>query len=143
MIWAYLIKLVRGADIPLYDVNNIHAHGQLQVCFKLQTMTLPVLLNSKFDNDNYFLCKFIHSFANSEGIVPTPPRSWELRTQKLKSHLVRTRSLNVLPVKPGVGQYLAIHDTLTARHFFRVYFYPSGPFTCIFSKTSPDFFVPL
>ena len=32
------------------------------------------------------------------------PRSGELRTQKLKSHLVRTQSLNVLPLKPGVGQ---------------------------------------
>ena len=46
------------------------------------------------------------------------PRSGELRTQKLKSHLVRTQSLNVLPFKPGVGQYIAIHATLTARDFF-------------------------
>ena len=67
------------------------------------------------------------------------PRSGELRTQKLKSHLVRTQSLNVLPLKPGVGQYIAMHATLTARDFFLVYFYTSGPFTCIFSKTSPDF----
>ena len=67
------------------------------------------------------------------------PRSEKLRMQKLKSHLVRTQSLNVLPLKPGVGQYIAIHATLTAREFFLDYFYPSGPFTCIFSKTSPDF----
>ena len=32
-------------------------------------------------------------------------RSGELRTRKLKSHLVRTQSLNVLPLKPGLGQY--------------------------------------
>ena len=32
------------------------------------------------------------------------PRSGELRTQKLKSHLVRSRSLNVLHLKPRVGQ---------------------------------------
>ena len=62
------------------------------------------------------------------------PRSGELRTQKLKSHLVRTQSLNVLPLKPGVDQYIAIHATLTARDFFLAYFYPSGPFTCIFPK---------
>ena len=67
------------------------------------------------------------------------PRSGELRTQKLKSHLVRTQSLNVLPLKPGASQYIAIHATLTARDFFLAYFYTSGPFTCIFSKTSPDF----
>ena len=67
------------------------------------------------------------------------PRSGELRTQKLKSHLVRTQSLSVLPLKSGVGQYRAIHATLTARDFFLAYFYTSGPFTCIFSETSPDF----
>ena len=55
--------------------------------------------------------------------------------QKLKSYLVRTQSLNVLPLKPGVGQYIAIHATPTARDFFLAYFYPSGPFTCIFPKT--------
>ena len=66
-------------------------------------------------------------------------RSGDLRTQKIKSHLVGTQSLNVLPLKPGVGQCIAIHTTLTARDFFLAYFYTSGPFTCIFSKTSPDF----
>ena len=64
-------------------------------------------------------------------------RSGELRTQKLKSRLVRTQSLNVLPVKPGVGQYMAIHATLTARDFFLAYFYTSSPFTCICSKPLP------
>ena len=57
-----------------------------------------------------------------------------VQTQKLKSHLVRTQSLNILPLKPGVGQDIAIHATLSARDFFLAYFYPSGPFTCIFSK---------
>ena len=61
--------------------------------------------------------------------------------QKLKSHLVKTQSLNVLPLKPGVGQYIAIHATLTARDLFLAHFYPSGPFTCTFSKISPDFFL--
>ena len=70
-------------------------------------------------------------------------RSGELRTQKLKPHLVRTQSLKVLPLKPGESQYIAIHATLTARDFFLPYFYPSGPFTCFFSKTSPDFFFPV
>ena len=63
----------------------------------------------------------------------------ELRTQKLKSHLVRTQRLNVLPLKSGVGQYIALHATLTSRDFFLAYFHPSSPFTCIFSKTSPSF----
>ena len=59
-------------------------------------------------------------------------RSGELRTQKLKSHLLRTQSLKVLPLKPGVGQYIAMHATLTARDFFLANFYFFGPFNCIF-----------
>ena len=31
---------------------------------------------------------------------------------------MRTQSLKVLPLKPGVGQYIAMHATLTARDFF-------------------------
>ena len=68
-----------------------------------------------------------------------PSRSGELRTQKLKSHLVRTQSLNVLPLKPEVSQYIAIYATLTARDFFLTYFYLSGSFTCIFPKPLPIF----
>ena len=78
--------------------------------------------------------------VTEDNFAKSASRSGELRTQKLKSHLVRTRSLNALSLRPGVGQYIAIHATLTARDFFLAYFYPSGPFTCIFSKTSPDFF---
>ena len=69
------------------------------------------------------------------------PRSGELWTQTLNSHPVRTQSLNVLPLKRGVSQYIAIHATLAARDFFLAYFYPSSPFTRIYSNTSPDFFL--
>ena len=51
-------------------------------------------------------------------VVLSCPGSGELRAQKLKSHLVGTQSLNVLPLKPGVGQYIVMHATLTARDFF-------------------------
>ena len=64
----------------------------------------------------------------------------ELRTQKLNFHLMRTQSVKVLPLKPWVGQYVAMPATLTARDFFFANFYPSGPFTCIFfPKTFPSF----
>ena len=43
------------------------------------------------------------------------------------------------PFKGWNSQYIAIHATLTARDFFLANFYPSSPFTRIFSKTSPDF----
>ena len=74
-----------------------------------------------------------------ETLFSRGPRSGELGTQKLKSHLIRTQSLKVLPLKPGVRQYIAIQATLTARDFSLAYFYPSGPFTCIFSKPLPVF----
>ena len=67
------------------------------------------------------------------------PRSGELRTQKLKSHLLRTQSLKVLTLKPGVGQYIAMHATLTARDFFLVSFYAFCPFTYIFPNLSRVF----
>ena len=47
---------------------------------------------------------------------------------------MRTQNLNVLSLKPGVGQYIGVYATLTARDFFLACFYPSGPFT------SPDVF---
>ena len=50
-----------------------------------------------------------------------PPRIGEPRTQKLKSQLVRTQSLNVLPLKPGIGQYIAMHAKLIVRDFFLAY----------------------
>ena len=37
--------------------------------------------------------------------------------------------------------YIAIHATLNARNFFLAYLFPSGPFTSIFSRTSPDLFL--
>ena len=78
-------------------------------------------------------------FANTIAQLPSCrhiclSRSGELQKQKLKSHLMRTQSLKVLPLKHGVDQYIARHATLTARDF-----YPSGPFTCIFSKPLPSF----
>ena len=52
-------------------------------------------------------CVYTHHFYT--------PHSGELRTQKWKSHLVRIQSLKVLPLKHGVGQYIAIHAMLTVR----------------------------
>ena len=65
--------------------------------------------------------------------------SGELRTQKLKSHLVRTQSLNVLPLKHGVGQYIAMHAALTARDFFLAYFYLPVHSPAFFPKPLPVF----
>ena len=55
-------------------------------------------------------------------------------TQKLKTHLLRLQSSNVLPFKPAAGPYMAMYAAPTARDFFLANFYPSGPFTCILSQ---------
>ena len=68
------------------------------------------------------------------------PPQWGATDAEIKVPSGENTELNVLHLKPGVGQYIAIHATLTARDFFLVYFYTSGPFTCIFSKPLPIFF---
>ena len=85
-----------------------------------------------FCSRSYFVCQ------TSSGL---PPRSGELRTQKFKCHLMRTQSLEVLFLKPGVGQYIAMHASLTARDFFFANFYPSRLVTCIFSPNPLVFFL--
>ena len=83
----------------------------------------------------YIRSKYHQQVVHQTSLIESCTRSGGLQTQELKSHLVRTQSLHNLILKPGVGQYIAIHATLTARYFFLAYIYPSGPFTCIFPKT--------
>ena len=82
------------------------------------------------------------SQAKSHLVLSEPaivePRSGELRTQKLEFHLSLTFSF-----KAWSRSVCSHNATLTSGDFFLAYFYPSGPFTCIFPKTSPDLFVPV
>ena len=71
-------------------------------------------------------------------LLSSRPRSEKLRRQKLKSHLVGTQSLNILPLKPGVGQYIALHAPLTARDFFLISTLPVHSLA-FFSPKLPDF----
>ena len=85
--------------------------------------------------------RYVHSLMLSiQHFLCDYPRSGELRTQKLKSHLMKTQSLNILPLKPGVGQYIAIHVTLTARDFFLAYFYTSRSIHLHFVQNLSRFF---
>ena len=84
----------------------------------------------------------ILSTANKVCCLHSPylfSRNAELQTQKLKSHLKKTQSLKVFPLKPGVGQYIAMIATPTARDFFLADFYLSDPSTCVFSKPLQSF----
>ena len=62
------------------------------------------------------------------------PHSEVLWTQKSKTHLLRTKSQKVLPLKPGVGQHIVTHATPTVRDFCVANLYPPDQFTCIFPK---------
>ena len=65
---------------------------------------------------------------------------WGAADEEIKVPSGENTELNVLPLKPGVGQYIAIHATLTARDFFLAYFYTSSQFTCIFFQILSRFF---
>ena len=80
----------------------------------------------------------IYHFAAIHGICP---RSGVLQTQKLKTYLLRTLRSKILHFKLGTGPHIVMHAAHIARDIFLANLYPSGPFTCIFSKTSPEFFL--
>ena len=66
---------------------------------------------------------------------------WEAADAEIKVPSVENTELNGSPLKPGGGEQIATHATLTARDFFFANFYPSGPFTCIFPKPLPSCFL--
>ena len=74
-------------------------------------------------------------FGIYQSFAPLLPQ-WGAADAGIKVPSVENTELKVLPLKPGVGQYIAIHATLTARDFFLANFYPSSPFIYIFSKVS-------
>ena len=78
------------------------------------------------------------SAMNSLSRSLTQPQ-WGSADAEIKVPSGENTELKRSPFKPGVGQYIAIHATLTARDFFLAYSTLPGPFTCILSKTSPDF----
>ena len=64
---------------------------------------------------------------------------WGAADAKIKVPSEENTDLKVFRFKPGIGQYIAMHATLTARDFFLANSYPSGPFTCIFPKPLTSF----
>ena len=61
------------------------------------------------------------------------PRCGGLRPQKLKTHLLRTQSSKVLPIKPS-SEYSHACFTYCQGFLPWTNFYPPGPFICIFPK---------
>ena len=58
---------------------------------------------------------------------------------EIKDHLLGIQSSTVLPLKPGVGQNIAMHASATARDFFLANFCPPVPVIFIFFQNLSRF----
>ena len=76
---------------------------------------------------------------NHTGSVPCSILQWEAADAEIKVSSGENTELKRSPFKTWSRSVYGHNATLTAKDFFLGYFYPSGPFTCIFSETSPDF----
>ena len=84
----------------------------------------------------------IHSSVVIQGYVVTlrcVTPQWEAADAEFKVPSVENTELEGSPFKAWRRSVIAIHAAVTARDFFLANFYPSGPFACIFSKTSTEF----
>ena len=71
---------------------------QRKTCHFSHSYFTPIPNTHLFISDTDTSPPSLHCPRPSSSLVV--PRGEELRTQKLKSHLVRTQSLNILPLKP-------------------------------------------
>ena len=90
-------------------------------------------------NHYHFYCFCTELFFYEPTAFATP-RSGEIRTQKLKSHLVRTQSLIVLPLKSGVGQCMATHCYTYCHGFLPRLFLPFRSIHLHFFKNLSRYF---
>ena len=152
--WPVFVHFVGGSMIPacpsffIFFFYKGHMEG---------INSLKICVWSLYDYVSFVVCLWLDWFRRFDEYSLTYERSLKtwlvqkfstdatavgmLRTQKLKSPLLRKQSLKVLSFQPGVGEYIAVHATLTARDFFLTNFYRSGPFICTFSKTAPEIFL--
>ena len=120
---------------PVWPSEFLTGHCDPHLKFMLGALMIAADISC-----NQWMCTIILKglFWMSQSFPVLWPHSGELRTKKVPSD--ENTELKGSPFKAGVGQYIAMLATLTARDFFLADFYPSGPFTCIFSKSSSDFF---
>ena len=108
------------SNLPLFCKHETQQHIEAGAGFRWRLQMKPEVVSVE-GTVRLFVARRLPRLLALVGLL-LYPGSGELRTQKLKSHLVRTQNLNVLPLKPEVGQYIAIHVTLTAMDFFLAYF---------------------
>ena len=108
--------------------------GRRQIIGMLPSVGDTAHLPSRFDGARRCL------FRVNIRVRRTTPL-WGTADAEMKHPSVENPDLKVLPFKPGAGLYIALRATPTTGDFFLAKFYPSGPFTCVLSKTSPEFFL--
>ena len=75
-------------------------------------------------------------FTNLTTLFSYPVPQWGAADAEIEIPLLKTQSLKVLPLNPGVGQHIAMHATLTARDFFLANFYLSAHSPAFFQNFS-------
>ena len=132
---------VRDSDGLWCYKSNAHTvlyHTNRQYVCKLNEQTLKSQKQTNWqtcEQNRDHHCSTSRKLLSSAGKVHTLHNE----VCALKSHLMRTQSLKVHPLKPGVGQYIATHPTLTARDFFLAYFYLPVHSPAFFPKNLPIF----
>ena len=119
--WSILCPLRRPSYVPIMHITNWHqrreqnilAGGKYELLWKEMKMDrftglYPIKTRKTSFSILALTCHEGHRVNVFIIIIISVPRSGELRMQKLKSHLMRTQSLKVLPLKLGVSQYIAI-----------------------------------
>ena len=106
---------------PSVQINQVDISLSLSVC------SLGVVLDQTSSFERHVL-----SISPRLGAADTEIKVPSGKNTELKRSPFQAWSRSV---------YIVTHATLTAREFFLAYFYPSSPFNCIFSKTSPNFFL--
>ena len=126
---------MQGSWDQLRTVRHHHYHQfTVYVCTTNRMISKHSRYSSILPSSKFFIefspaWKYVKDLPFVEFMYLMFPCSGELR--KLKSHLIRTQSLKVLPPEPGVGQCIVIHATLISTLPV-----PSPAFF----QTSPDFF---
>ena len=77
---------------------------------RLTTSVLKEIQNTQTVKQNAFCRTRQDKLPKRQILSDVYPRSGELQTQKFKSHLVRTQSLNVLPLKPGIQVHRSVYS---------------------------------
>ena len=78
----------------------------------------------------------IHSWSDCSLDLP----QWAAADAEFKVPSDENTELKGSPINAW-SRSIAMYAMPTAKDFFLANFYPSGPFTCIFSKTFPEFFL--